>query len=55
MLPRLQKLLGRTLMAVGLMAVGFALGHRAQQQWGSNERTPRVVNEQCVPGTPAVV
>jgi hypothetical protein len=43
-IPRLQRLLGRTLMVAGLIAVGFVLGHNAQQQWGSGGR--RFVQEQ---------
>lgn len=45
-LPRLQKLLGRTLVVVGLVAVGFVLGHNAQQGWGSGGGGPRRVVEQ---------
>lgn len=36
-LPRLQRLLGRTLVAASLLAVGFVLGQQAQQKWGRQE------------------
>lgn len=44
MLPRLQKLLSNTLWAVGLMAVGFALGHHAHTVLGGRSNNRSGVN-----------